>query len=211
MTELRSDSAHAGVRRVVANNIRGQSTGLAAYARALSRATLMVLSAGCAGAHVSNAPSTSTQVSTQGAATSGTQVGGTLGGVGGGTQMSSSLPGCPGGNGIRISATSGTGTDSSSVLNTVVNERQSIDTTMVFDVALKSWTRTNLAAQITVGLADQARGGYAICAGVSALIPSATLTIKGARGQVHFAATLQDLLNSIRSGPGGTSPQLRRM
>jgi hypothetical protein len=176
-------------------------------ARALGRAALMVLSAGCAGAHVSNSPS----ASTQGTVTSGAAGTGALAGVAGGTRMTSGLPGCPGGNGIRISATSGTGTDSSSVLNTVVNERQSIDTTMVFDVALKNWTRTNLAAQITVGLADQARGGYAICAGVSALIPSATLTIKGARGRVHFAATLQDLLNSIRSGPGGTSPQLRRM
>jgi hypothetical protein len=92
-----------------------------------------------------------------------------------------------------------------------VNERQSIDTTIVFNIAQRNWTRTNLAAAITAGFADQSRGGYAICAGVSALIPSATLTIKGARGRVHFAATLQDLLNSIRSGPGGASPQLRRM
>jgi hypothetical protein len=165
----------------------------------------MVLSAGCAGAHVSNAP----PASTQGAVTSGTPGSGALSGVAGGSQMPSGLPGCPGGNGIRISATSGTGSDSSSVLNTVVNEKQSIDTTIVFNVALKNWTRTNLAAQITAGLADQARGGYAICVGVSALIPSATMTIKGARGQVHFAATLQDLLNSIRSGD--TSSQLRRM
>jgi hypothetical protein len=207
MTELHSGStpAHDGAAHVGAINARGQSSGLAAYGRALGRAALMVLSAGCAGAHVSNSPS----ASTQGTVTSGTAGSGALSGVAGGSQMPSGLPGCPGGNGIRISATSGTGTDSSSVLNTVVNERQSIDTTIVFDVALKNWTRTNLAAQISVGLADKARGGYAICAGVSALIPSATLTIKGARGRVHFAATLQDLLNSIRSG--GTSPQLRRM
>jgi hypothetical protein len=207
VTELRRRSGSARI----AIDARRQSTGLAAYARVLGRATLMVLSAGCAGAHVSNAPSASTQASTQGAVTSGTAGNGALSGVAGGSPMTSGLPGCPGGNGIRISATSGTGSDSSSVLNTVVNERQSIDTTMVFDVALKNWTRTNLAAEITAGLADQTRGGYAICAGVSALIPSATLTIKGARGRVHFAATLQDLLNSIRSGPGGTSPQLRRM
>jgi hypothetical protein len=143
----------------------------------------------------------------------------------------SSLPGCPGGNGIRIAVTSGTSADTSvrtpdsasranaadtsarsgradstNILNAVVNERQSIDTTIVFNVAQKNWTRTNLAASISAGLADEARGGYAICAGVSALIPSATLTIRGARGRVHFAATLQDLLNSIRSGPGTASP-----
>jgi hypothetical protein len=204
-TRKRPASAQSAVAHAVANNTHGQSTGLASYVRSLSRAALMVLSAGCAGAHVSNSPSASTQAPVA----SGAPGTGALTGVAGGTQMTSGLPGCPGGNGIRISATSGTGTDSSSVLNTVVNERQSIDTTIVFDVALKNWTRTNLAAQITAGLADQARGGYAICAGVSALIPSATLTIKGARGRVHFAATLQDLLNSIRSG--GTSPQLRRM
>jgi hypothetical protein len=120
-------------------------------------------------------------------------------------------PGCPGGNGIHISATSGTGTDSSSGVNTIIDERRSIDTTIVFNVARKTWTRTNLAAAITAGLADNARGGYAICAGVSAFIPSANLTISGARGRVHFAATLQQLLNSIRLGPGATSPPPRRL
>ena len=131
--------------------------------------------------------------------------------IGGSTQMRPLSSGCPGGNGIHISVNSGTGSDSSSGLNVAIDERRSIDTTIVFNVARKSWTRTNLAAAISAGLADQSRGGYMICAGVTALMPSATLTINGARGRVHFAATLQDLLNSIRLGPGGTTPQLRRM
>jgi hypothetical protein len=138
----------------------------------------------------------------------------------GSSQSVSPLTGCPGGNGIHISLNSGTSADSSgqssrpsanSGINTVIDERHSVDTTLVFNVAQKTWTRTNLAAALTAGLADQSRGGYAICAGVTALMPSATLSIKGARGRVHFAATLQDLLNAIRLGPGATSPQPRRL
>jgi hypothetical protein len=119
--------------------------------------------------------------------------------------------GCPGGNGIHISVNSGTVTDSSSGINTVVDETRSVDTTIVFNISQKSWTRTNLAAAITAGLADQSHGGYAICAGVTALMPTATLTIKGARGRVHFAATLQNLLNAIRSGQGAITPPPRRL
>jgi hypothetical protein len=105
---------------------------------------------------------------------------------------------CPGGNGIHISATTGTGTDSSSASNRVIGLGQSVDTTLVFDISRKTWTRTNIAAQITVGIADESRGTYAVCAGVSALLPSATLTISGARGTVHFAASLADFTNSVR-------------
>jgi hypothetical protein len=181
----------------------------------------LLLAAILACAHSGNGPTASLPVPDQGALPPGTnsqsQSNGIIGN--GESQSQSLLRGCPGGNGIRISVNTGTandssshsGSDSSSLLNAVVNERRSIDTTIVFNIAQRNWTRTNLAAAITAGLADQNRGGYAICAGVSALIPSATLTIKGARGRVHFAATLQDLLNSIRSGPGGASPQLRRM
>ena len=110
--------------------------------------------------------------------------------------------GCPGGNGIHINATSGAVTGSSSGLNTVIGLDQSVDTTLVFDISRKTWTRTNIAAAISVGLADESRGRYAICAGVTALMPSATLTISGARGRVHFAASLKDLANALRLGPG---------
>jgi hypothetical protein len=136
---------------------------------------------------------------------------GAMSGAGIGNQGPSATMGCPGGNGIHIAVNSGTSTDSASGINTVIDERRSIDTTIVFNVTRKTWTRTNLAAAITAGLADQTRGGYAICAGVTAMMPSATLTINGARGRVHFAATLQNLLNAIRLGPGGVSPQPRRL
>jgi hypothetical protein len=106
--------------------------------------------------------------------------------------------GCPNGNGIQISATAGTGTGSSSASNTVIGIGQSVDTTLVFDISRKTWTRTNIAAAITVGLADQSRGTYSVCAGVSALLPNATLSINGARGRVHFAASLADFQNSLR-------------
>jgi hypothetical protein len=111
------------------------------------------------------------------------------------------MAGCPGGNGIHISATGGTATDSSSGTNTVIGLKQSVDTTLVFDISQKSWTRTDIAAAISLGVADQTSGRYAICAGVAALIPSATLTIRGARGRVHFAASLEDFTNSLRAGP----------
>jgi hypothetical protein len=118
-----------------------------------------------------------------------------------GPAASGVMAGCPGGNGIHISATSGTLTDSSSAANTVIGLNQSVDTTLVFDISRKTWTRTDLTASISVGLADESRGRYAICAGVTALMPSATLTISGARGRVHFAASLKELANALRSGP----------
>lgn len=109
--------------------------------------------------------------------------------------------GCPGGNGIHISVTSGTLSDSSSGVNTVIGLNQSVDTTLVFDISRKTWTLTNLAAAISLGLADESRGRYAICAGVTALMPSATLTISGARGRVHFVASLKELTSALRLGP----------
>ena len=107
---------------------------------------------------------------------------------------------CPGGNGIHISTTSGTLTDSSSSANTVIGLGASIDTTLVFDISRKTWDRTNIAAAISIGLADEAKGRYTICAGVTALLPSATLTISGARGRVHFAASLKELTDALHSG-----------
>jgi hypothetical protein len=116
--------------------------------------------------------------------------------------------GCPGGNGIHISLTSG---DSAVGVSRIVDQARPMDTTIVFNIAERSWTRTNLAAAISVGLADEARGGYMICAGVTALMPSATLTVRGARGRVHFRASLVELTNAIRSAPGAVSPQPRRL
>jgi len=128
--------------------------------------------------------------------------------------MSRRVPGCPGGNGIRISATLGTLVDSTSGavrdsatartgttsgINADVGLGQVIDTTLVFNFARKSWTRTNISAAISVGIADESRGRYAICAGVNALLPTATLTITGARGTVHFAADLRQFTNALRA------------
>jgi hypothetical protein len=117
------------------------------------------------------------------------------------TATSRTTAGCPGGNGIHISVRSGTLTDSSSGVNTVIGLNQSVDTTLVFNISRKTWTLANLAAAISVGLADETRGRYAICAGVTALMPSATLTISGARGRVHFVASLKELTNALRLGP----------
>jgi hypothetical protein len=119
---------------------------------------------------------------------------------------SASMTSCPGGNGIHISANGGTVTDSASdsasATSRGIDLAQSIDTTLVFDISQKTWTRTNLAAAITVGIADESRGRYAICAGVSALLPNVTLTLQGARGRVHFAASLKEFNDALRLGPG---------
>jgi hypothetical protein len=109
--------------------------------------------------------------------------------------------GCPGGNGIHISTTSSTLTETASGVNTVIGLNQSVDTTLVFDISRKTWTRTDMAAAISVGLADESRGRYSICAGVTALLPSVTLTISGARGRVHFVASLKELNDALRLGP----------
>jgi len=117
------------------------------------------------------------------------------------TATTAGRAGCPSGNGIHISSTSGTLTDSSSGINTVIGLNQSVDTTLVFDISRKTWTRTNIAAAISIGVADESRGRYAICAGVTALMPSATLTISGARGRVHFVASLKELASALRVAP----------
>ncbi|MFN2637213.1 MAG: hypothetical protein ABR585_09320 [Gemmatimonadaceae bacterium] len=119
-----------------------------------------------------------------------------------------SVGGCPGGNGIRISLMSG---DGSAGVDRLIDDKQSLDTTIVFNVSQKSWTRTNLAAAITVGLADQSRGSYSICAGVTAMMPSATLTIRNARGRIRFIASLKSLTEALRLGPGATTPPPRRL
>ncbi|HTD83423.1 MAG TPA: hypothetical protein VK648_06490, partial [Gemmatimonadaceae bacterium] len=87
-------------------------------------------------------------------------------------------------------------------VNRVIGIGQSVDTTLVFNISRKTWTRTNLAAAISVGIADETRGRYAICAGVSALLPSVNLTLTGARGRVHFVASLKDFNDALRLGPG---------
>ncbi len=163
----------------------------------IAGASCCVLGAiGCAGASQRPAASPPTPTSP----TTGTTSGGTTGtttapatGV-----ATGSTAGCPGGNGIHISTTSGTLTDSATGVNTVISLDQSVDTTLVFDISRKTWTRTNLAASISVGIADESRGSYAICAGITALLPSATLTISGARGRVHFAASLKELTDALR-------------
>lgn len=118
------------------------------------------------------------------------------------TTTTGTMAGCPGGNGIHISATGGTLTDSSAGVNRVFAIEQSVDTTLVVDISTKTWTRTNLAAAISVGLADESRGRYAVCAGVSALLPSVNLTLQGVHGRVHFAASLKDFNDALRLGPG---------
>jgi len=120
----------------------------------------------------------------------------------GGAMSSGVVRSCPGGNGIHISANGGTLSDSASGVNTVIGLGQSVDTTLVFDIAQKTWTRTNLEAAITVGFADESRGRYMVCAGVSALLPNVTLTVQGAKGRVHFAASLKEFNDALRLGPG---------
>jgi hypothetical protein len=151
---------------------------------------------GCAGSSQRPAASPPTAATPTTGGTTGTTTGTTTSAPTGVT--TGTTAGCPGGNGIYISTTSGPLTDTASGVNTVISLDQSVDTTLVFDISRKTWTLTDLAASISVGLADESRGRYAICAGVTALMPSATLTISGARGRVHFAASLKELTDALR-------------
>ena len=158
----------------------------------LTAVIAVLLTLGCAGKPQVTPPTTGVSPRTAGPLRTDTTAGPTIG----------TMAGCPGGNGIHISTTSGTLTRDSAGVNTVIGLNEAVDTTIVFNISSKTWTRTNLAAAISVGLADETRGRFAICAGITALLPSATLTINGARGRVHFAASLKDLSNALRLGPG---------
>ena len=165
----------------------------------IGSAVSLAAASGCGHAPASQAPNPiqSPTQTAAGAPSSGQIQGIHATGLGVGTTA-----GCPGGNGIHISATGGTASDSASGTNEFIGLGQSVDTTWVFNISQRTWTRTNLAAAISVGLADETRGRYAICAGVNALIPNATLTLQGARGRVHFAASLKSLSDALRLGPG---------
>jgi hypothetical protein len=67
---------------------------------------------------------------------------------------------------------------------------------LTFDIAERKWARTNFAAMIDVGWASDDRRRFNVCAGVSIEMPDATLVVRGARGRVHFRASLDRLTMS---------------
>jgi hypothetical protein len=67
-----------------------------------------------------------------------------------------------------------------------------IDTTWVFQVAQKTWPLGHMEASIKADWSN-ADGKSRVCSGVNLSMDDATLTVKGARGTVHFKASLADL------------------
>ena len=67
-----------------------------------------------------------------------------------------------------------------------------IDTTWVFQVAQKTWPLGHMEAAIKADWANSERTSR-VCSGVNLSMDNATLTVKGARGTVHFKASLADL------------------
>ena len=95
---------------------------------------------------------------------------------------------CPAGNGVRIYTVAGT-RDSGSMPALFA----SADTVLKFDIAQRKWSRTDFAAMVDVGWASDDRRRFSVCAGVSIEMPDATLVVRGARGTVHFRASLDRL------------------
>lgn len=96
---------------------------------------------------------------------------------------------CAAGNGVRIYTVVG-GADSGAVRPRAF---ASVDTVLIFDFAERKWTRTDFAAMVDVGWAGDDRRRFNVCAGVSIEMPDATLVVRGARGTVHFRASLDRL------------------
>jgi hypothetical protein len=84
--------------------------------------------------------------------------------------------------------------------------RTVIDTTWTFDIGQRQWTRPFFAASIGAGWAggqsllgtttapdSSGTKGWSACAGVSIGMRNPTLTLRGARGQVHLRADVRSL------------------
>ena len=107
------------------------------------------------------------------------------------------MAGCPGGSGIHISATGGTLTDSSAG-----EQSGRYRTVSRHNAGVRHLTQ-NMDAHQSCGCdqggpADEVSGRYAVCAGVSALMPSVNLPLQSARGRVHFVASVE--MSTMRFG-----------
>jgi hypothetical protein len=96
---------------------------------------------------------------------------------------------CSTGTGVRISTVVGSA-DSAAPAPALLT---SADTVIKFDFAERKWSRTDFAAMLAVGWASDDRRRFSVCAGVSIEMPDATLVVRGARGTVHFRASLDRL------------------
>jgi hypothetical protein len=81
-----------------------------------------------------------------------------------------------------------------------------LDTTYTFDVAERTWTRTNIEASVAAGAAGSRPSGgrWNVCAGARAFLESATLTIRRARGTVRLHVSLEPLAAIGRRAPTDT-------
>jgi hypothetical protein len=73
--------------------------------------------------------------------------------------------------------------------------QHAVDTTWVFQVARRSWPLGHIEASIKADWANPA-GTSRVCSGVNLSMDQAVVTVKGARGTVHFKASLAELNGS---------------
>lgn len=96
---------------------------------------------------------------------------------------------CGNSTGIVIEAVSSSDTTAPARL---LSTRSAVDSTWFFSVAQRTWPLGHMEASVKADWSD-ASGSGRVCTGVSLSMEQATLTVKGARGSVHFRADLSDL------------------
>ncbi len=138
--------------------------------------------------------------------------------------------GCPVANGLVVQ----TSTDSAGISNPVaraaprnadlrIDADHVMDTVWTFNITERRWTRPYFTALIGAGFRSGARGGgttpapdtsaargWNACAGARIEMRNPTLTLRGARGQVHVRADVTSLSGLGRRAAGDTTSQPRR-
>jgi|1185.fasta_scaffold03268_3 hypothetical protein len=125
-------------------------------------------------------------------------------------------------NGIRIGADWGDSTNGSRARSDSSNRAggfqlrgTTVDTTLTFDVAEQSWSRSSLRAYVAGGVSGRARNaatagnpraGWYACAGITLGMQQPTLVMRGVHGQMHLKVDLTPLTRL----PGATLDSLRQ-
>ena len=125
-------------------------------------------------------------------------------------------------NGIRLGADWGDSAAAAGVRRDSTNRAgrfqiggTTLDTTLTFDVAERSWSRSSLTAYVAGGVSGRARNvanaaggraGWHVCAGVTLGMQQPTLVMRGVHGQLHLKVDLTPLTRL----PGATLDSLRQ-
>lgn len=126
-------------------------------------------------------------------------------------------------NGIRIGADWGDSGSTTAARRDTANRRGSfrlgggatLDTTLTFDVAERTWTRSSLTAYVAGGVsgrvrsatnATDPRSSWHTCVGITLSMQQPRLVMRGVRGQLHLKVDLTPLTRI----PGATLDSSRQ-